>query len=71
MLIAQPTAESSQVMPDVPNVLKTLALLFCKSPDDVRRAHTLVVQRDRYVECMEHRIAICPVFENVELAICR
>ena len=67
MLIAQPTAQSSQVMPDMANVQQNLTLLFCKSPEDVSRAHALVVKRDLYIQCMEHRIAVCPVFQDVEL----
>ena len=58
LLVGQPTAA---------NVLRTLVVLFCKSTEDVSRAHALVVQRDKYTACMEHRIAVCPTFANVQL----
>ena len=35
LLIAQPTAKASQVVPDVPHTLSTLVLLFCNNTDDV------------------------------------
>ncbi len=67
MIIAQPNAKYEQVMPNVPHALDSLVLMFCKTVDDVSRAHTLVVQRGRYAECMRHRIAVCPTFADVRL----
>ena len=67
MIVAQPSATYEQVQPNVHHTLDKLVLMFCKSVEDVSRAQVLVVERARYAECMQRRIAVCPTFANVRL----
>ena len=48
MIIAQPSAKYSQVMPNITHTLDSWALMFCNDVEDVTRAHMLVVQRAKY-----------------------
>ena len=68
MIVAQPSARFSEVMPNVHHCSSSLVLLFCKSVDDVKNSHALVVERARYKECMQRRIQVCPTFADVELS---
>ena len=67
MLIAQPTADAQQVVPDPANALSNVTLMFCKSVDDVRKAHTLVVDGRKYKTCMDIRKQVCPAFDGVRI----
>ena len=74
MNVALSSARFTQVMPNVDRCLSSLVLLYCKSVDDVSNAHALIVQRDRYKQCMQRIIQVCPTFEDVELsdtAVCQ
>ena len=68
MIVAQPSAQCTDVVPNVHHCSSSLVLLFCKSVDKVRNAHALVAQRDRYKECMQRRIQVCPAFADVDLS---
>ena len=67
MIVAQPSAVYTQVVPDVNHALTGLTVMFCKSVDDVSKAHVLTVQPELYVPAMRRRILVCPTFENVKL----
>ena len=67
MIMAQPRATYDQVVPNADVALQSLAVMFCNSASDVSRAHTLVVNRERYVARMERRIRVCPTFEHIVL----
>ena len=67
MIVAQPNATYKQVVPDVNQTLSGLNVMFCKTVDDVSKAHTLMVQPEQYAPAMRRRILACPTFENVKL----
>ena len=54
MLIAQPSPSYEQVLPNVSNLTDSMAVLFCKSADDVSRAQVLVVNREAYRAMVHH-----------------
>jgi len=68
LIVAQPSARFTEVVPNVHHCCSSLVLLFCKSVDDVRNAHALVVQREQYKECMQRRIHVCSTFADVVLS---
>ena len=67
MIVAQATADYTQVIPDVNNVLSELTVMSCNSVDDVSKAHTPTVHPKQYAPAMRRRIHVCPTFENVKL----
>ena len=67
MIMAQPRATYDQVVPNADVALQSLVVMFCNSVSDVSRAHTLVVNRSRYVAGMKRRIRVCPTFADVVL----
>ena len=67
MIMAQPRATYAQVFLNADVALQSLIVMFCNSVDDVSRAHTLVVNRSRYVAGMQRRIRVCPTFADVVL----
>jgi hypothetical protein len=67
MIIAQPSAQYNQVMPNVSHCPSTLVVMFCNSVEDVSRAHNLVVQHDKCADCVRRRIAVCPTFADVRV----
>ena len=67
MIVAQPSAQYKQVVPDASHALAGLTVMFCQSIDNVRKAHTLMVQPEQYMAAMRRRILVCPTFENVSL----
>jgi hypothetical protein len=68
LIVAQPSARFTEIIPNVHRCCSSLVLLFCKSVDDVRNAHALVVQREQYKECMQRRIHVCSTFADVVLS---
>ena len=68
MIVAQATADYTQVIPDLNNVLSELTVMSCNSVDDVSKAHTPTVHPKQYAPAMRRRIHVCPTFENVKLA---
>ena len=64
MIMAQPRATYAQVVPNADVALESLIVMFCKSVDDVSRAHTLVVNRSQYIAGMKRRIRVCPHFRR-------
>ena len=54
MLIAQPSPSYEQVLPNVSNLTDSMAVLSCKSADDVSRAQVLVVNREAYRAMVHH-----------------
>ena len=67
MIVAQPSAMYKQVVPDVSHVTSNLTVMFCKSVDEVSRAHTLMVQPEQCAPAMRRRILVWPTFEDVTL----
>ena len=56
MIVAQPSANYKQLVPDINHTLGGLTVMFCKSVDEVSNAHALVVQPEQYVPAMRRRI---------------
>ena len=67
MLIAQPSPSYEQVLPNVSNLTDSMAVLSCKSADDVSRAQVLVVNREAYRAMVHHRQQVCPVFASTAI----
>ena len=67
ILVAQADASATAKLPCMQNMLDSMAIVFCKSLEDVTRSNFLVVNRAEYLQCAEIRKKHCPVFSDVDI----
>ena len=67
ILVAQASAENAAQLPCVQSVLDNLAIVFCKTLQDVKTSSFLFVNRQEYLSCAEIRKQVCPVFKDVQI----
>jgi len=69
ILLAQAQPEVDDVLPPTTeSIQNSFVALFARSIDQVKKAQTLTVERQRYVQCLQLRKQVCEAFADTPIA---
>ena len=66
ILLSQAEVMPTRILPALSKTLGSFSIFFCRSVDGVKRIKALVVNRVEYLECLQLRKKIRPVFSTVD-----
>ena len=69
ILLSQAEVMPTHILPALSKTLDSFSIFFCRSVDDVKRIKALVVNRVEYLECLQLRKKIRPVFSTVDVDV--